>query len=234
MRTTSTHWMAIVFLAAVSGASGHAAEALAQGVAAENLLYRPPLRGAPAKRVGGATRGMVETRSPITLVAPTHTGLTISEQPALYWYMEQPSAGRMVLRLIALDTAATVAEKALPESACAGFYRINLASEGVTLKPELNYRWQIAVFPADPQTSYATASATIRYTNMVAPNELSARPSAERRRVLAEAGIWYDVVDELMTQLKLPDPASNPRGTLGGLLGQVDIMDSLAKGPICY
>lgn len=234
MKTDLYQWLAMVCLATVSGALCHAAEPPAHGVAAENLLYRPPLRGAPAKRVGGATRGLIETKSPITVVAPNHTGLTISEQPTLYWYMAQPSAGRMVLRLIALDTATTVAEKAMPESSCTGFYRVNLATEGVTLKPELNYLWQIAVISADPQTSYATVSASIRFTRMDAPNDLSAKPSAERRRALAETGIWYDVVDELMAQLKLPDSAANPRRTLGNLLGQVDIMDSLANGATCY
>ncbi|MBI3988964.1 MAG: DUF928 domain-containing protein [candidate division NC10 bacterium] len=56
--------------------------------AAAMPVYKPPVRGAPGGRVGGGTRG--GDKSPMLYVlalAPDHTGLTVQEQPALFWYL---------------------------------------------------------------------------------------------------------------------------------------------------
>ena len=228
-------WLASVCLAAAASSSALAADAVRPPAAGEQLTYRPPLRGAPAKRVGGATRAMFEAKSPITVIAPNHVGLTLRDQPTVYWHSAQPSAGRMVFRLIALDTATTVDERPLPESTCTGFYRASLAGSAVTLKPDVNYRWQVAVMATDPQLSYSVASGAIRFTTTDAPPAgLATQSPAERRKLLAEAGIWYDTVDELMAAPNSPGANASLPATLGNLLGQVGISDQLAKSAICY
>src|SRR5436190_12198377 len=59
-----------------------------------NPNYKPPPRGAPGGRVGGASRGTVKATMPlptIELVAPDgHAGLTTNATPALYFYVSQP------------------------------------------------------------------------------------------------------------------------------------------------
>jgi len=52
--------------------------------------YQPPLRGAPGGRVGGGTRGTGRETFVLSVLAPDHTGLTVSEQPALYWFISNP------------------------------------------------------------------------------------------------------------------------------------------------
>ena len=47
----------------------------------EEPEYNPPSRGAPAGRVGGGTRGL--RALPLAALAPSHTGFTLSAQPAL-------------------------------------------------------------------------------------------------------------------------------------------------------
>src|SRR5207245_9611561 len=51
--------------------------------------YKPPARGAPGGRVGGASRGTVKVTAPlptIELLAPDgHAGQTISPAPTLYF-----------------------------------------------------------------------------------------------------------------------------------------------------
>jgi len=46
-------------------------------------VYRPPKRGAPGGRVGGGTRGFQREVFVLSVLAPDHTGLTVSEQPFL-------------------------------------------------------------------------------------------------------------------------------------------------------
>ncbi len=59
-----------------------------KGHAPKIPVYKPPRRGAPAagRRVGGGTRGMNKSLPVVSVLAPDHTGLTVQEQPALYWF----------------------------------------------------------------------------------------------------------------------------------------------------
>src|SRR5262245_58427668 len=50
-------------------------------------VYQPPLRGAPGGRVGGGTRGSGREVFVLTVLAPDHSALTVSEQPSLFWYV---------------------------------------------------------------------------------------------------------------------------------------------------
>lgn len=228
--------IATVLVVATTSASCLAADTTTpRDTAGETIQYRPPLRGAPAKRVGGATRAIFETKSPVTILAPNHVGFTIRDQPTLYWHSAQAPAGRVVFRLIAQDSATTVDERTLPESSCVGFYRFNLAGNGVTLKPETNYRWQVAIAAADQDTREVIAGGAIRYTTTDAPPaDISTRPASERRRAFAEAGIWYDMVDEFMIQMKSAQADPRLATTFGDVLGQVGISNKLAASAICF
>jgi hypothetical protein len=60
-----------------------------QGDSSQMPLYKAPLRGAPAGLLSGGTRG-ADGKMPIfAFLAPTHTGLTLSEQPTLYWFSSE-------------------------------------------------------------------------------------------------------------------------------------------------
>src|SRR5690348_12331481 len=51
-------------------------------------VYKPPVRGAPGGRVGGGSRGDSQTFQ-LSVLAPSHTGQTIHEQPVLFWYVSK-------------------------------------------------------------------------------------------------------------------------------------------------
>src|SRR5688500_3365188 len=73
-------------------------------------VYQPPRKGAPAPglRRGGGTRGMNKSVPVISLLAPEHVGLTLQEQPVLYWFTptKQDRAFSFEFTLIG-DTAET-------------------------------------------------------------------------------------------------------------------------------
>src|SRR5437867_965146 len=50
------------------------------------IVYKPPLRGAPAVRIDGGSRGSGLSLICLTVLAPDQTGLTVQEQPTLFWY----------------------------------------------------------------------------------------------------------------------------------------------------
>ncbi len=53
-------------------------------LSAQDPLYKPPIRGAPATRVGGGTRGPGDKRPSVRVLAPNHVGFTTRAQPELY------------------------------------------------------------------------------------------------------------------------------------------------------
>jgi hypothetical protein len=56
------------------------------------LIYHPPPRGVPVSRVSGASRSP-QGRLILEVLASLHTGLTLQEQPNLYWYLTWYTSG---------------------------------------------------------------------------------------------------------------------------------------------
>jgi hypothetical protein len=112
-------------------------------------MYVPPKRGAPASRVGGGTRGAGDGAPKVLVLAPEHTGLTISEQPNLYWYISKPVTNKLEVSVSNDESLETVLELTLEGSSKAGIQAIDLARHGVKLKPDVEYRWFVALIPDD-------------------------------------------------------------------------------------
>src|SRR5262245_39912255 len=54
----------------------------------DRIVYTPPQRGVPGGREGAGSRGDLKSRPILTVLTPKgHMGLTIQEQPVLYWYL---------------------------------------------------------------------------------------------------------------------------------------------------
>lgn len=159
-------------------------------------VYKPPAHGAPQRRVGGASRSGGENVPYITVIAPDHVALTLSEQPELYWFISGPSRVRIELALVEEADSATIKEVALDGVATAGMHRFSLAEHGVRLARDVDYQWSVALVPdPDARSGDVVSAAAVR---RVAPDpalaaRLSVSPAA-RATALAEAGIWYDAV----------------------------------------
>lgn len=153
--------------------------------------YRPPARGAPAGRVGGGTRGLRVL--PLAALAPDHTGLTISAQPALYYFVPASAGVRVVLRPANDPAAQPLLEKDLPPPVRTGIQKLDLKALGVTLSPGVEYRWTVSDARAD-------SAGLIRRVEV--PKDLARKLSGvpagrSRYSLLAREGVWYDALDEV-------------------------------------
>ena len=153
----------VLFLAAGLPAVAVAADPGGARVATATPVYTPPLRGAPASRVGGGTRSASAARLSLEVVAPDHTGLTSVGQPTLYWYASEVVAAPLEFPLIAADAEKPLVERRLPAIAGPGIQPIPLASVGATLKPGTEYEWFVsAVSDPNQRSRDVTAGGTIR------------------------------------------------------------------------
>ena len=208
-------------------------------IADKPIEYRPPMRGEPQSRVGGATRGMtIEESGDSSLsaeaLAPPHTGLTISEQPTLYWYLSSSSFARIEVAREVEGAYRTVLQVDYPEALRPGIHAFSFADYNMLLELETDYRWSLTL----QSSSYGDdggepASATIR---RVTPppslaSQLSQGGDVPSYYTLAEYGIWYDALHDLAEAMAEAPENGQLRERWAELLHQADLSEAAAFEP---
>jgi len=221
-----------VAAAAETGAAAAKQETTGQGKATSGskagFSYRPPMRGAPAARIGGGTRGIGDMALELVVLAPDHTGLTTKEQPTLYWYVSQPVPARLEVTVINDEAIDPALEEKVDDPGRPGIQSIDLAKSGVKLKPGVEYRWFVsAIADPDQRSNDIVASGTIeRITPQGALKSQIAGAGADQRTlagVYAEAGVWYDTIDILSRMIEKSPNDSALREQRAVLLEQVGL-----------
>jgi hypothetical protein len=199
----------------VSWAVAQTPEPPASTAPAGGAFYKPPLRGAPGGRVGGASRGAGSAAPAIELIAPRdHTGQTASATPVLYFFASQPVTAPTQLTISAPLQPAPILETKLASPPARGLHAVRLADYHVQLQPGIVYSWSVSAV-TDPKdwSRNAVASATI---SRVAPDAqldsaVRAAQPAGRAALLAGAGLFGT-----MRSRRLPRPRTSiatPRST---------------------
>ncbi len=200
--------------------------------------YKPPPRGAPGGRVGGACRGTVKPTVPlptIELLAPDgHAGLTTSATPTLYFFVSRPVAWPTQFTISASAIPKPIAEVNIPAPTAAGIYALRTADYNIRLEPGVLYTWSVSVI-LDPKARsrdiVASASLLRATPDPRVESALRAAPVTGRAALLAQAGLWYDAIaaaaemeafdrhaalDALMNQVGLVEPARYDLQGAGG------------------
>jgi Domain of Unknown Function (DUF928) len=197
--------------------------------------YRPPLRGAPGGRVGGASRGTFKVAAPlptVELLAPSdHTGLTVSPTPSFYFFVSGPVTWPTRFTISAPGRPDPLLDVPIPAPTAAGIYRLDVAGYRVRLDPGIVYTWSVSAI-LDPQIRARdiVASANVMLTAPAADIAcgLDTASPARRAALCAQEGLWYDAVaaavaaepydghtalDALMNQAGLDEAAAYDRPT---------------------
>lgn len=173
-----------------------------QAQPADAVSYRPPLRGMPGGREGAGSRGRGAVVPSVVVLTPKeHTGLTIHEQPVLYWYLAQETQHPVELTLIDQQgSTKPLLETRLTPPLQPGMHRVRLADHGVRLTPGVLYKWSVALVlnPQERSQDILSAGTIARQ----APtdelrSQLAQADQATVARLLAEHGFWYDTIAAL-------------------------------------
>jgi hypothetical protein len=186
--------------------------------ASATFSYKPPLRGAPATRVGGGTRSVGALALTVSVLAPNETGFTTRDKPTIYWYVSEALNTPVELTLTTTeplkDAVPPALELTLQPPIARGVHALRLADHGVTLKPGVEYQWFVAVVnnPAQRSSDVVAGGAIKR----VAP------------AVYAEDGLWYDAIDKLSQQISANPADQRLRQQRAALLEQVGLREAAA------
>lgn len=193
------------------------------------IVYQPPKGlGAPAavRREGAASRGVRQSVI-LTPLAPDHVGLTSQAQPTLYWYLSaephSQAPGRLVVTIIDEDAIQPLAEVTREAPSGPSVQHLDLNAQGITLKPEVDYEWTVALVPdLDNRSGDIIAGGMIRYEQ--ASPELTAKlkqaDSHALPGVYAQAGYWYDAIDRVSALIEQNPSQGVYRGLRAVLLEQ--------------
>lgn len=170
-------------------------------------VYTPPLRGAPRGRMGGGTRS---GGSPlISALSPGHTGLTITAQPRLYFFLSADTDALLEFTLVAQEAEEPLMETQFKSSG-EQLQFVDLSALNIKLAADTEYLWYITlVMQPELRAKDIVSGGSIQY--IPASSDLNAALSQAKpeQRVfeLAQSGIWYDAImatqQDHMTRLHL-------------------------------
>lgn len=185
-------------------------------------IYQPPLRGAPATRIGAASRGERDSGLILSALAPESTGLTSRAQPTLCWYSSKVLAAPLEFTLNDEHTIKPLVETKVNASQ-PGIHALRL---NYTLKSEVEYQWAIAAV-ADPnqRASDIIAGGTIQRVQPSATLAAQLKQASPREWpfLYAREGFWYDAIATLSEQIAVNPADRGLREQRAALLDQVGL-----------
>jgi len=166
----------------------------------DTIIYKPPKRGAPGGREGAGTRGLKDSLTLATLAPKNHTGLTVQEQPVLYWYLSQETRHPVEVILTDRQSVKPLLAIRLNPPLQPGMQRVRLADYNMHLTPGVLYKWSVSLVRDAAQRSYdVTTTGTIERVEL--PNELRGQLGHANKmtsaRLYATNGLWYDAIAAL-------------------------------------
>jgi len=190
------------------------------------ITYKPPLRGAPRGRIGGGSRGIGDDLYTLLVLAPDHVGLTVQEQPLLYWYLSSESTHPIELTIAGEKDIAPLLEEQLAPPVGPGFHELNLKDRGIHLETGVQYRWFVSIVPDPDRRSRdilaggAIERVEISQSGKAGYEHLSA---GEKAIQYAAAGFWYESVQSVMEMMQTDPDREKGREMRHALMHQVDL-----------
>ena len=191
-------------------------------------LYKPPLRGAPGGRVGGGTRGVAREVFVLSALAPNHTGLTVSDQPSLFWFISNTAPFPVELTVADPQGEKPLLETRISLPSQPGVQRIRLADHGIRLSPGVAYKWFVAVVPDPARRSRdILAGGTIERIEITPElkGKLAQAAKTEHSFLYAEAGLWYDALAAISELIETAPNDAVLRKQRAALMAQVGLPD---------
>ena len=223
MKTSAMTYSALVLMLSLPGFSSEvgAAPATDQGnQASAGKLEESPLpiytprnknKMMPRARVGGSLRGTEGKDPEIVALVPDHVGLTVKQAPSLNWFLSKPTSLPIRFTLIDIRTVKPLHEGTIPTPSQAGVQSLDLKDLGLTLEPDVQYRWYISAIrnPDSPSQDIVAGGMIERCEFSTCLVEMEVDLSCDQPSVVRNAvrGFWYDAISCLSVQkpiLKMP------------------------------
>jgi hypothetical protein len=177
--------------------------------------------------VGGGTRGAPgRDIFVLSVLAPDHTGLTMREQPSLFWFISSDTSLPVELTIVDPNATEPLLESRIASPVKRGVHRVRLAEYGVRLAVGVPYQWSVAVM-SDPTRRSRDILASGTIERVKPAGDLEAKlAEADKENLMswyAEAGIWYDALEVVSDLIERSPGDATPRRYRAALLAQAGL-----------
>lgn len=190
-------------------------------------LYTPPRKLVPRARVGGTLRGTDGNDPEIQALVPDHVGLTVNRTPVLNWFLSKMTSYPIRFTLVDNRSIKPLHEAPLPPPTHAGFQAIRLNDLGLSLEPDVQYRWYVSVVrnPDSPSQDIVAGGVIERCEFNACLVEARPQLTCSTQSVLdnASQGFWYDAMACLCTLIDASPNDAPLRRIRAALLKQVGL-----------
>ena len=175
--------------------------------------FEPPGDDKPKDTGAGGSRDGLRCNpdeQPIRALMPQgNFGLTSKQQPAIYLYLPQTSATKVVLAF--QDEAGTEYDRAfLPIETNDNIASFSLPKNKLTLKAGKNYQWKISVICGEhPKPGDPTFSGWVQRVESTEADRYLADDTNNKIRFLAQQGYWYDLLDAISLRQRSANASRN-------------------------
>jgi hypothetical protein len=190
-------------------------------------IYTPRQKTTPRARVGGSLRGTDGKDPEIVALVPDHVGLTIKQAPSLNWYLSKVTSLPIRFTLNDVRSVKPLHEGTIPTPVQAGVQSLKLKDLGLTLEPDVQYRWYISAIrdPDQPGTDIVAGGVIERCEFSTCLIEMEVALTCDRQSVLRNAarGLWYDSMSCLCDLITANQKDASLRRMRAALLRQVGL-----------
>jgi hypothetical protein len=191
------------------------------------LLYKPPLLGAPKLRIGGGGRGVADHAHPVLQVlAPKQSGLTTMAQPTLYWYLDRATPHTVEITIMEEMGVSPLVRELLAGPVPAGLHAFRLATQDKRLELDKDYEWFVAIIPEPAQRSkdiISSGGLALIPVSTALHDQLQVAKTDELGLLYAGAGLWYDAINALAEGQNRGPKQAVLRGQFTSILQQEEI-----------
>lgn len=190
-------------------------------------IYAPPKNVLPRARVGGALRGKDSADTEIVALVPDHIGLTVKQTPTLNWFLSKPTSYPLKFTITDDRKVRPIYEGPLSTPPAAGVHTIDLKTLGLTLEPNVQYRWFVSASPdSASHASDIVAGGMIERCEFseclvtISPKMTCDQDSV---RTNATIGLWYDAMGCVCALIEKSPTDPSLRRLRAALLRQVGL-----------
>lgn len=191
------------------------------------IIYTPPKKPTPRARVGGTLRGTDGNEPEIVALVPDHVGLTVKQTPTLNWYLSKPTTYPLRFTLNDTQKIRPIYEGSLPAPAQAGVQSIDLKALGLTLEPNIQYRWFVSARRnSDSYSEDVVAGGMIErceFSECLTITSVKVTCDQESVRTNALVGFWYDAMACVCSLIERDPTDPSLRRQRAALLRQVGL-----------
>jgi hypothetical protein len=166
--------------------------------------------------------------SPLYLapLSPDHIGLTMFEQPTLFWFIAHPTTQPVDLRITDEEETHMVLDIRMLPPIQPGIHKVALKDYGIHLQPHITYQWNIILQGANAGEHHSSTGWLMRIpppsgvTTMAHLPVLDSTPAEP----LIQAGLWYDALWALSERIRSHPTDSTALMQRASLFEQVGLL----------